>query len=185
MTFSAVDADRAQRSAALVDAARRLAEATGSAAFTVAQVAREAGCSLKGFYGCFASKDELLLALLRHDSQRGAALVGARLGLAAPGEQVDAFVEMMFEMVEYPETRAYASLLLREHRRLEEVRPQEMRETLAPLHEVLHEACDPADARAVFTLVLAGIGDVILGGADAESTAAEIAAFCRRGVRPR
>src|SRR4051794_31986913 len=59
----------------LVAAARDLANESGNAAFAVAQVAERAGCSLKGFYRCFASKDELLLALLEDDSRLGAQLL--------------------------------------------------------------------------------------------------------------
>ena len=53
MTFSE-EVDRPQQ---LVAAARALANETGSAAFTVAQLATSAGVSLKAFYSCFASKD--------------------------------------------------------------------------------------------------------------------------------
>src|SRR5690349_16193881 len=60
--------DRLER---LLDAARELANETGSAGFTVAQVAGRAGVSLKGFYRSFASKDDLLVALLEEDSRLG------------------------------------------------------------------------------------------------------------------
>src|ERR671928_5686 len=63
----------------LVAAARALANESGSAAFTVAQVAERARCSLKGFYRCFASKDELLLALLEDDSRLGAQILRQRI----------------------------------------------------------------------------------------------------------
>ncbi|HEV3452605.1 MAG TPA: helix-turn-helix domain-containing protein, partial [Acidimicrobiia bacterium] len=64
-------ADRLER---LVVAARDLANETGSASFTVAQVAARAGVSLKVVYRYFASKDDLLVALLEEDSRIGAAL---------------------------------------------------------------------------------------------------------------
>ena len=78
MTFSAATLvapspldDRPQR---LVGAARELANETGSAAFTVAQVAARAGLSLKSFYRCFRGKDDLLIALLAEESAVGAVL---------------------------------------------------------------------------------------------------------------
>jgi TetR/AcrR family transcriptional regulator len=47
----------------LIDAARRLIEATGDD-FTTQELAAEAGVALQTFYRYFASKDELLLAVL-------------------------------------------------------------------------------------------------------------------------
>src|SRR3954467_13307915 len=130
MTFSAADARR-QR---LVDAARELATESGSAAFTVAQAAGRAGASLKGFYGCFAGKDELLLALLAEDSRVGATLVAERVSAqSAPGDRLRACVDALFELVALPGALGYAGVLVREHRRLDVERPDELRAALAPL----------------------------------------------------
>src|ERR1700690_3489220 len=59
---------------------RTLADATTSAAFTVAQIAARAGLSLKSFYRCFPGKDELLLALIEDDSRIGARALAERVG---------------------------------------------------------------------------------------------------------
>ena len=64
--------DRLER---LVAAARDLANETGTAGFTVAQVAQRAGLSLKSFYRCFAGKDDLLVALLEEDSRLGSVIL--------------------------------------------------------------------------------------------------------------
>ena len=61
-------------------AARALADETGSAAFTVAQLTSRPGLSLKAFYACFRSKDDLLLALLAEDSRIGADVLAERIG---------------------------------------------------------------------------------------------------------
>ena len=80
MTFSApvlapFEAAIDDRPGRLVAAARDLANESGSANFTVAQVALRAGLSLKSFYRCFRSKDDLLVALLAAESQIGAAFL--------------------------------------------------------------------------------------------------------------
>src|SRR5207244_2946362 len=114
MTFSA-EPDRPLR---LVASARALANETGSAAFTVAQLATRAGLSLKAFYSCFRSKDDLLLALLAEDSRVGADLLAARIGTRTGPDALRAYVFELFDMLT-PAT-GYAGVLVRERRRLTE-----------------------------------------------------------------
>jgi AcrR family transcriptional regulator len=163
----------------LVAAARDLANESGTAAFTVAQVAEHARCSLKGFYRCFASKDDLLLALLEDDSRLGAQMLQERIDAArAPRDRLHAYVATMFEFLTYTGALGYAGVLVREHRRLSEEHPDELELALAPLVDILVaeiEAANAAgvtasgdprrDARATFTLVLASIHDVTVGRA--------------------
>jgi AcrR family transcriptional regulator len=163
----------------LIEATRALANESGSAAFTVAQVAERAGSSLKAFYRCFASKDELLLALLEDDSRLGAEILGARVDAhSEPRARLRAYVEGMFEFLNHPGAIGYAGVLVREHLRLSELYPDELDAALAPLVELLVHEIEQAeraaivtstdarrDARAVFTLVLAGIHDSTLGRA--------------------
>jgi TetR/AcrR family transcriptional regulator len=54
---------RAEVTERLVESARELVWDAGGPSFTVTQVVAAAGTSLKSFYRCFASKDELLVAL--------------------------------------------------------------------------------------------------------------------------
>jgi AcrR family transcriptional regulator len=180
----------------LVGAARDLAGATGSAAFTVAQVAEAAGCSLKGFYACFASKDELLLALLEDDSRVGASLLAQRVDAAGgPAARLRAFVRGIFELVTTPGALGYAGVLVREHRRLSEEHPDELDAALAPIVDVLvaqvHAAAAAGliapgdvtrDAQAAFALVLSGVHDVTLGRRDPDEAADHIATFVWRGL---
>jgi len=185
MTFSGVAVERARRAVALVDAARALAEESGTADFTVADVARRAGSSLKGFYGCFASKDDLVLALLRHDSERGAAVMAPRIVGVEGIARVRTFIETMFELIGYPESRSYATLAWNEYRRLGTTHRRQILDAVAPLSDLLEVVCSARDARYVLSLVLAGIGDVLMDGADPRATGEAIAAFCERGVQPR
>jgi AcrR family transcriptional regulator len=180
----------------LVGAARDLANESGNAAFTVAQVADAAGCSLKGFYGCFASKDELLLALLEDDSRLGAALLSQQIEAApSPRARLHAYVVGVFGMLAHPGAIGYAGVLVREHRRLSEEHPDELDAALASLVDLLVAeirradaagaitATDPVrDAHATFTLVLSGVHDVTLGRAEPLDVAAHTWRFVWRGL---
>ena len=67
----------------LVEAARALMWESGAPVFTVTQVVAAAGTSLKSFYRCFDSKDELLVALFDDDARSGAEALAAAVD--APG----------------------------------------------------------------------------------------------------
>ena len=161
-------------------AARDLANAEGSASFTVAQVSRQAGSSLKSFYRCFAGKDDLLVALLEEDSRLGASILAERDDAHADATaRVRGYVLGVFELLTHPGALGYARVLVQEHRRLAEERPDELRAALAPMVDLLASEIaratdrgvavsnDPArDAQTIFVLVLEGIHQVALGRAD-------------------
>jgi AcrR family transcriptional regulator len=176
----------------LVDAARELANETGSAAFTVAQVTGRAGLSLKSFYRCFAGKDDLLVALIEEDSRLGAVIITDLVGRHVdPAARARAYVVGVFELLTHPGAIGYAGVLVREHRRLSEERPDDLRRALAPMIAVLeseivaatrasaHASRDTArDAEMVFALVLEGIHDVTLGRVEPLDEAAYLWDFC-------
>jgi AcrR family transcriptional regulator len=184
------------RMESLVTAARELANESGNAAFTVAQVAERAGCSLKGFYGCFGSKDELLLALLEDDSRLGAGILLDEIAAAATTEaRLHAYVTGIFRMLTHPGALGYAGVLVREHRRLSEEHPDELDVALESLVGVLVDEIrsadaagairptDPArDAHATFALVLAGVHDVTLGRAEPLEVAEVVWRFVWRAL---
>jgi len=161
-------------------AARDLANEEGSAAFTVAQVSRQAGSSLKSFYRCFAGKDDLLVALLEEDSRLGASILAESVDAHADAPlRVRAYVFGVFELLTHPGALGYARVLVQEHRRLAEERPDELRVALAPMVDLLATeiaratesgvaaSSDPArDAQTIFVLVLEGIHEVALGRAE-------------------
>lgn len=181
----------------LVDAARDLANETGTAAFTVAQVAAHAGLSLKVFYRCFAGKDDLLVALLEEDSRLGAGILREMVDTyTEPAQRVRAYLVGVFELVSLPGALGYAGLLVREHRRLSESRPEELRQALAPMIDVLGAEIEAArvagvvaaqdanrEARAVFALVLDGIHDIARGQAEPRDEAAFLWRFCWGALR--
>ncbi len=178
-------------------AARDLAGETGSAAFTVAQVAGRAGVSLKVFYRYFAGKDDLLVALLEEDSRIGAQLLQERVDAHAdPIERLRAAVTGLLELITLEGALGYAGVLIREHRRLSESRPEELAQALAPIVDVLALAiagtvdAGVSDARAprraartLFALVLDTIHEVVLGRADALEEATFLWQICWSGVR--
>jgi AcrR family transcriptional regulator len=186
--------DRLER---LVDAARDLANETGNAAFTVAQVAARAEVSLKAFYRCFAGKDDLLVALLEEDSRLGASILSEMVDAHRDSPaRLRAYVTGVFELVTLPGALGYAGLLVREHRRLSDSRPEDLRRALAPMIDVLAaeievavstgavESLDPQrHARAVFALVLDGIHDVARGEAESLDVAGFLWRFCWGGLR--
>jgi AcrR family transcriptional regulator len=188
MTFSApVRDDVDARPDRLVQAARDLANETGSAAFTVAQVTARAGLSLKSFYRCFPGKDDLLLALLAEDSQLGASVLATRIGDRQGDDAIHAYVTELFDMLELPGALGYAGVLVREHRRLVEHYDDTLRAALAPLVDLLASHLDTADARrdaeTVFSVVLTGIHDVVVGRThDPRELAEYLSRFCIRGA---
>src|SRR6478735_3229378 len=121
MTFSPIAQEElAARPDRLVEAARALANESGSAAFTVAQVTGRSGLSLKSFYRCFRSKDDLLLSLLAADSAIGAQLLAERLGQHTGADAVHAYVVELFALIQLPGATGYAGVLVREYGRLQE-----------------------------------------------------------------
>jgi AcrR family transcriptional regulator len=163
------DVERMERCSA---AARELANETSSASFTVAQIAARAEVSLKSFYRCFPGKDELLLALLEDDSHIGARVLAQRVGTRDdPLAALHACVTELFAFLSVPGALGYAGVLVREHRRLSEHYPLELRVALAPLVELIAVHIDAAtstsdalrDAETMFRILLQGIDDVIVG----------------------
>ena len=181
-----------------VEAARELANETGSSAFTVAQVTARAGLSLKSFYRCFAGKDDLLVALIEEDSRLGAGILAEVTDtLEEPTSRLCAYITGVFELLTIEGALGYAGVLVREHRRLSEERPDELRHALAPMLAVLEAeiaaaaaagVCvsrDPArDAHTVFALVLEGIYDVTLGRVEPLEQARYLWGFCWSGLSP-
>ena len=186
-----------ERSHRIVAAARELANEAGNASFTVAQVARRAGLSIKSVYRCFDGKDEVLLALLEEESRAGAALLAERIDQQTdPVARVRAFVDGIFELLTHPAAEGYAGVLVTEHHRLFDERPDDLRLALSPLVDLLArevanaEAAgriDPGDAAraaaSLFDLVLVALHRVVRGEGDAMETAGWVWRFGFGGLR--
>jgi AcrR family transcriptional regulator len=188
-----------ERSGRIVAAVRDLTNEADSAGFTVAQVARRAGLSLKSVYRCFAGKDDLLLALLEEESRIGAGILVEQIEAHTDAaDRLRAFVEGIFELLTHPGAVGYARVLICEQHRLSDERPDELRGALSPLVGLLArelrgaraaDLIDPGDveraADTVFGIVLCGIADVTRGQGDPGETAAWVWRFCLHGLRGR
>jgi AcrR family transcriptional regulator len=173
---------------------------TGAPVFTVSQVVAAAGTSLKSFYRCFESKDELLVALFEDDARRGAdALAAAVDRHDDPVARVRCAVEGLFGFITVDGRLPYAAALVREHLRLSETRPAELRAVLQPFVEIFRSelenagrrgALDVGDARrtarTLFHLVLSHLHALLCHQLD--ESPAEVAddlwAFCAAALRP-
>ena len=159
-------------------------------------MAERAGFSLKSFYRCFASKDDLLAALLEEDSKLGAAILTDLVEVHDdPKARLWAYLRGVFELLTLDGALGYAGVLVREHRRLSEHRPDQLAHALAPMTNLLADEIqggsragaltsrDPhRDASSVFTLVLDGIYDVALGRAEPLEEAEYLWGFCTQGL---
>jgi AcrR family transcriptional regulator len=185
-----------EREARLVAAARELADERHSAGFTVHEVAARAGSSLKGFYRCFAGKDDLLVALLAAESHVGAAVLSERIAASAtPAARLRTAVTGLLDLSTVAGAEGYARVLVSEHRRLSQGRPDELGAALAPIVDVIATEIEEAtgrgaaasatprrDALTVFSLVLDGIHAVAFGRAEVGATAEHLWQFCGRAL---
>jgi AcrR family transcriptional regulator len=183
-----------ERARRLVDAARHLA-AGGSTSFTVADVAADAGISLRSFYRHFAGRDDLLLALFEEEARLGATMLDAEVGdLTDPMARARRTVEALCELV--LTGSGYADVLVREHLRLGAERPEEMRAALAPMLDRFEaelgaaaaagdlRPVDRFDAATVLALVLTHVQSALLLAPDEAAPAERIWRFCRAALAP-
>ena len=190
-------ADVAER---LVVAARGLMWEAGGPTFTVTQVVAAAGTSLKSFYRCFAGKDELLVALFADDARRGAAALDAVLGESDDAVvRLRGAVEGLFRFVSVDGRLPYAAALVREHLRLAESHPEQLRAVLRPFVELFEREVADAqavgavragdarrDARTLFHLVVSHLHALICHQIDERPTdvAQDLWRFCEAALRP-
>jgi TetR/AcrR family transcriptional regulator len=173
----------------IVDAARVLAAGSGATMFTMQQVAERAGVSSKTIYRYFPGKDDLLLALIEEDCERGAVLLGMIVDRHTdPLARLEASVTGVFDLMAAGDT-TYITVLVRELMRLSEIRRESLHLAISPLVHVIEReirAADVAgvvtpvdaarDARTAFDLAVLTIADLVLGAPPA-STLADTAAY--------
>src|SRR5580700_3153304 len=193
-------AGRAEVAGRLVESARELVWDAGGPSFTVSQVVAAAGTSLKSFYRCFAGKDALLVALFEDDARRGAHALASMVDMeATPLERLRVVVVGLFRFLIVEGRLPYAAALVREHLRLAESHPDQLRGVLHPFVTVFEDAVAAAqasgtvrpgdarrDARTLFHLVLSHLHAVICHQIEEPPTevAEELWAFCSAALRP-
>jgi len=184
----------------LVEAARELVWEAGGPGFTVAQVVAGAGTSLKSFYRCFGGKDELLVALFADDARRGAAALEAMIA-EEDGElaRLRVAVVGLLRFLSVDGRLPYATTLVREHLRLAESHPEQLRRVLDPFVAVFEravagaQACGAArpgdtrrDARVLFHVVVSHVHAIVCHQIDdpPAAVAEQLWAFCSAALRP-
>jgi AcrR family transcriptional regulator len=149
----------------IVDAAKELLEVTGSSSFTVQEVLERAGTSLQTFYRHFSGKDELMLAVLEETVSRSTDdyrhLVRR---YRDPVVRLENVVKAPFRR---SRPGGPSRLIVREHLRLVETYPEEVRLADLPFKEVLVE------------MIVAAQGVGRFGGVDADDDAELINDFVR------
>jgi AcrR family transcriptional regulator len=131
----------------LIQAARALMWQAGGPTFTVNQVVAGAGSSLKSFYRCFASKDELLVALFAEDARRGAEALAALVERREPAERLRTALSGLFGFLTLDGRLPYAAALVAERLRLAQSRPAELRAVHRPYIELFERELADAAAR--------------------------------------
>lgn len=131
----------------LVETARALMWDAGGPTFTVNQVVTTAGSSLKSFYRCFASKDELLVALFADDARRGAEALAAMVDRRPPADRLRTAVVGLFGFLTRDGQLPYAAALVGERLRLAQARPAELRAVHRPYIELFARELTAAAAR--------------------------------------
>ena len=182
-----------------VEAARELVWEAGGPGFTVAQVVARAGTSLKSFYRCFAGKDELLVAMFAQDARRGAEALEAMMAVEPePLARLQVAVTGLFRFLSVDGRLPYAATLVREHLRLAESRPDQLRHVLDPFVAVFERAVAGAqaagaarpgdarrDARILFHVVVSHVHAIVCHQIDDPpgAVAEQLWAFCHAALR--
>jgi AcrR family transcriptional regulator len=188
-----------EAAARLVEAARSLMWEAGGTGFTVDQVVAAAGSSLKSFYRCFSSKDELLVALFADDARRGAEALDAMVARRPPAERLRTAVVGLFRFLSVDGQLPYAAALVGEHLRLAQARPDELAAVRRPFLDVFEREVSEAakrgeirageagrDARTMFHLVLSHLHALVWHQIeeDPKELSEQLWAFCAAALSP-
>jgi TetR/AcrR family transcriptional regulator len=138
--------DRSVRQArVLIDAARRLIAVKGES-FTTQDLVKEAGVALQTFYRYFASKDDLLLAVIEDMVAEACVAYQARAeGIADPIERLRSHITSVVDMLAAsPDGGAYARFIATEHWRLSRQFPREIAFAAQPYVDLLRSEISAA-----------------------------------------
>jgi len=124
------------RGGLLIAAAVELLRTTGKADFTVLEVVERAGMSLRAFYQHFATKDDLLLALVEVTVDQHAAYARRKVDAATGAEaKLDALVRAMFGSQETDDPASRGLVLFHWH--LADSRSAEFAATIQPYADLV------------------------------------------------
>ena len=132
-----------------IAAAVELLRTTGKADFTVLEVVEQAGMSLRAFYQHFATKDDLLLALVEVTIHQHAASARRRVDAATgPEGKLEALVRSMFGSQETDDPASRGLVLFHWH--LADTRSAEFAATIQPYVEIVEGIVEAGMAEGTF-----------------------------------
>ena len=132
-----------------IAAAVELLRTTGKADFTVLEVVEQAGMSLRAFYQHFATKDDLLLALVEVTIHQHAASARRRVDAATgPEGKLEALVRSMFGSQETDDPASRGLVLFHWH--LADTRSAEFAATIQPYVEIVEGIVEAGIAEGTF-----------------------------------
>ena len=195
------------RSRKFVDKATELVARDGVDGLTVRTVLCETGLSRRAFYQRFAGKDDLLVAVFEEAMRRAAERFRAGFEEERIRDPLDRLRYVVTQMIAGAFSEAteggggLSPAMSREHLRLAESRPPELRQALAPTIDLMAETISagmergivrPGDSRElallVHNLVSSTIHSALLGDprpSDVEHTTGVVWEFCRRALEVR
>ena len=183
---------------ALIAAARRVMQSSGSVEARVSEIVREAGLSNQAFYRHFRSKHELLLAVLTDGYEQLVSYLEQRMAAEArPLGRIRRWLESIVIQAAQPQAAEAARIFVVNGVRLADQFPQESSRSVerikAPLREALAQAAacgelpgaDPErDAEALYQLAMGWMQQKILARARPSRADVEhVVRFALRGLR--
>ena len=137
------------RGGMFIAAAVDLLRTTGKADFTVQEVVDRAGLSLRSFYQYFATKDDLLLALVEETVQLHLATIRQRVDAEdTPRAKLEAYVTALFGSPETDDPASRGMILFQWH--LAATRTDEFAATIAPYVATVSAVLDQGVADGTF-----------------------------------
>ena len=198
----ALEASRRQagaRSRRFVMAALEIIEKDGLDGLTVQAVIARTGLSLRAFYQRFSGKDDLLVAVFEEGIRVAADAI--RVGIAALDDPAARLHAIVGGMLPTSGSSAVLAMMSREHHRLAESHPEELRYALAPFETLIAEnlaagmqtgqvrSVDPEHlAVLVLNMVSATVTSAVLTKRrldELEQVGAELWEFCWRALEAR
>jgi AcrR family transcriptional regulator len=167
----------------------------------VNDILESAGLSTRAFYRHFASKDDLLLALLRRESDQLSTRLAAAVSTAAsPEEALTALISSMLEITARPRLRQRAQVLGSEHVQRARGSGAERRRFQAAQEAAVAEilvrgraqggfpwAAPESDAKQICAALRQAFDDQVTGAATvtADEAAAQVSSFALRALGSR
>ncbi len=183
---------------ALIGAARRVMQSSGSVEPRVSEIVREAGLSNQAFYRHFRSKHELLLAVLTDGYEQLVSYLGQRMAAETSAlGQIRRWIEGIVIQAAQPEAAEAARIFVVNGVRLADQFPQESNQSVEQIKALLRAAiaeaaacgelpgADPErDTEALYQLAMGWMQQKILARARPSRADVEhVVRFALRGLR--